>query len=84
MNNLEKVKAVGFLTAGLDAIKDKKFWSPLYDILSKSLNDIYLCGKSIRRKMESISSYKDSCKVDRYSSRSIIYLKRMTNKDGVD
>ncbi|XP_063949875.1 uncharacterized protein LOC135152721 [Daucus carota subsp. sativus] len=70
VTNLDKVKAAGFLTAGLDPVKGKKLRSSLYDIPPKSLNDIYLRGESIRRKMESIGGHKSDRKDDRYSSRS--------------
>ncbi|XP_063941458.1 uncharacterized protein LOC135149627 [Daucus carota subsp. sativus] len=70
VTNLDKVKAAGFLTAGLDPVKGKKLRSSLYDIPPKSLNDIYLRGESIRRKMESIGGHKNDRKDDRYSSRS--------------
>ncbi|KAK1387029.1 hypothetical protein POM88_015207 [Heracleum sosnowskyi] len=55
----------GFLSAGLDPIKGKKLRSSLYDIPPKSLNDIYLRGESIRRKMESIGGYRENRKEDR-------------------
>lgn len=32
VTNLEKMKAIGFLIAGLDAIKGKKLRSSLYDL----------------------------------------------------
>ena len=70
VTNLDKVKAAGFLTTGLDPVKGKKLRSSLYDIPPKSLNDIYLRGESIRRKMESIGGHKSDRKDDRYSSRS--------------
>ena len=54
VTNLDKAKAVGFLTAGLDPIMGKKLRSSLYDMPPKSLNDIYVRGESIRRKMETI------------------------------
>ncbi|KAK1351824.1 hypothetical protein POM88_053965 [Heracleum sosnowskyi] len=65
VTNLDKVKAAGFLSAGLDPVKGKKLRSSLYDIPPKSLNDIYLWGESIRRRMESIGGYKDSRREDR-------------------
>ena len=51
VTNLDKVKAAGFLTAGLDPVRGKKLWSSLYDLPPKSLDDIYLRGESIRRKI---------------------------------
>lgn len=54
VTNLEKIKAMGFLTAGLDPIKDKKLRSLLYNFSPESLNDIYVSGENIRRKMKSI------------------------------
>lgn len=65
VTNLDKVKAAGFLSAGLDPIKGKKLRSSLYDMPPKSLNDIYLRGEAIRRKMESIGGYKETKKHDR-------------------
>ncbi|KAK1364286.1 hypothetical protein POM88_039847 [Heracleum sosnowskyi] len=60
VTNLDKVKAAGFLAAGLDPVKGKKLRSSLYDIPPKSLNDIYVRGEAIRRKLESIGGYKES------------------------
>nr|XP_017250859.1 PREDICTED: uncharacterized protein LOC108221497 [Daucus carota subsp. sativus] len=57
ITNLNKVKAAGFLTAGLDPVKGKKLRSSLYDIPPKSLDDIYLRGESIRRKIETVGSH---------------------------
>lgn len=54
VTNLDKVKVAGFLATGLDHIKGKKLRSSLYDMPPKSLNDIYLRGEAIRRKLESI------------------------------
>ncbi|KAL8112147.1 hypothetical protein AgCh_019733 [Apium graveolens] len=65
VTNLDKIKAMGFLTAGLDPYKGKKLRSSLYDFPPKSLNDIYVRGENIRRKMESIGGYKDSRRDDR-------------------
>ncbi|XP_074352587.1 uncharacterized protein LOC141691731 [Apium graveolens] len=62
---LDKVKVMGFLTAGLDPYKGKKLRSSLQDFPPKSLNDIYVRGENIRRKMESIGGYKDSRRDDR-------------------
>ncbi|KAK1363227.1 hypothetical protein POM88_038788 [Heracleum sosnowskyi] len=62
VTNLDKVKAAGFLAARLDPVKDKKLRSSLYDIPPKSLNDIYVRGEAIRRKLESIGGYKESRK----------------------
>ncbi|XP_074347121.1 uncharacterized protein LOC141685947 [Apium graveolens] len=65
VTNLDKVKAMGFLTVGLDPYKSKKLRSSLYDFPPKFLNDIYVRGENIRRKMESIWGYKDSRRDDR-------------------
>ncbi|XP_074377447.1 uncharacterized protein LOC141718966 [Apium graveolens] len=65
VTNLDKIKAMGFLTVGLDPYKGKKLRSSLYDFPPKSLNDIYVRGENIRRKMESIGGYKDSRRDDR-------------------
>ncbi|XP_074360621.1 uncharacterized protein LOC141700838 [Apium graveolens] len=65
VTNLDKIKAMGFLTAGLDPYKGKKLRSSLYDFPPKSLNDIYVRGENIRRKMESIGGYKDTRRDDR-------------------
>ncbi|XP_074360790.1 uncharacterized protein LOC141701043 [Apium graveolens] len=65
VTNLDKIKAMGFLTAGLDPYKGKKLRSSLYGFPPKSLNDIYVRGENIRRKMESIGGYKDSRRDDR-------------------
>ncbi|XP_074352827.1 uncharacterized protein LOC141691978 [Apium graveolens] len=54
VTNLDKVKAMGFLTAGLDPYKGKKLRSSLYNFPPKSLNDIYVRGENIHWKMESI------------------------------
>ena len=70
VTNLDKVKVMVYLTVGLGPIKGKKLQSSLYDIPPKSLNDIYLHGESICRKMKSIGSYKDNRRDNRYSSRS--------------
>ncbi|XP_074378249.1 uncharacterized protein LOC141719776 [Apium graveolens] len=65
VTNLDKIKAMGFLMVGLDPYKDKKLRSSLYDFPLKSLNDIYVRGENIRRKMKSIGGYKDSRRDDR-------------------
>ncbi|XP_074343101.1 uncharacterized protein LOC141680914 [Apium graveolens] len=65
VTNLDKIKAMGFLTVGLDPYKGKKLRSSLYDFPPKSLNDIYVRGENIRRKMESIGGYKDTRRDDR-------------------
>ncbi|XP_074374051.1 uncharacterized protein LOC141714430 [Apium graveolens] len=65
VTNLDKIKVMGFLTAGLDPYKGKKLRSSLYDFPTKSLNDIYVRGENIRRKMESIGGYKDTRRDDR-------------------
>ncbi|KAK1372396.1 hypothetical protein POM88_028589 [Heracleum sosnowskyi] len=64
VTNLDKVKAAGFLAAGLDPVKGKKLRSSLYDVPPKSLNDIYLRGEAIRRKLESIGGSRDSRKYE--------------------
>ncbi|KAK1392246.1 hypothetical protein POM88_011302 [Heracleum sosnowskyi] len=69
VTNLDKVKAAGFLAAGLDPIKGKKLRSSLYDIPPKSLNDIYVRGEAIRRKIESIGGYKERKKNDSREDR---------------
>ncbi|XP_074337219.1 uncharacterized protein LOC141674410 [Apium graveolens] len=65
VTNLDKVKAMGFLTPGLDPYKGKKLHSFLYDFRPRSLNDIYMRGENIRQKMESIGGYMDSRRDDR-------------------
>ncbi|XP_074350611.1 uncharacterized protein LOC141689957 [Apium graveolens] len=62
---LTKVKAMGFLTVGLDPYKGKKLRSSLYNFPPRSLNDIYVRGENIRQKIESIGGYKDSRRDDR-------------------
>lgn len=63
VTNLDKVKAAGFLAAGLDPFKGKKLRSSLYDMPPKSLNDIYLRGEAIRRKLESIGGTRGARKM---------------------
>ncbi|XP_074377897.1 uncharacterized protein LOC141719418 [Apium graveolens] len=65
VTNLDKVKVMGFLTAGREPYKGKTILSSLYDFPPKSLNDIYVRGENIRRKMESIGGYKDSRRDDK-------------------
>lgn len=59
VTNLDKIKAMGFLMAGLDTIKGMKLRSSLYDFSPKFLNDIYVREENIRRKMEPIGGYKE-------------------------
>lgn len=54
---------------GLDPVKSKKLRFSLYSITSKSLNDIYLRGEAIRRKMESIGGYKGDQRNDKGRKR---------------
>ena len=70
VTNLDKTKAMWFLTAGLDPVKGKKLRSSLYDFPPKSLNDIYVRGENIRWKMESIGGYKDSRREDSWRDSS--------------
>lgn len=51
VTNLEKIKVIGFWIAGLDPVKGKNLCSPLHDFLPRTLNDIYVRGENIRRKM---------------------------------
>ncbi|XP_074378022.1 uncharacterized protein LOC141719543 [Apium graveolens] len=83
VTNIDKVKAMGFLTAGLDPYKGKKLCSSLYNFSPKSLNEIYVRGENIRRKMESTGGYKDSQRDDR-SKRSDRYESSRSGSDKRD
>lgn len=50
VTNLDKIKAMGFLTAGLDPVKGKKLRSSRYDLPPRSLNDIYMRGREHQKK----------------------------------
>ncbi|XP_074351435.1 uncharacterized protein LOC141690543 [Apium graveolens] len=65
MTNLNKNKAMGYLTTTLDPTKGKKLLSSLYDYSLKSLNDIYVRGENIRRKMEILEGYREPRREDR-------------------
>ncbi|XP_074368150.1 uncharacterized protein LOC141708422 [Apium graveolens] len=81
VTNLDMVKAMGFLTAGMDPYKGKKLCSSLYNSPPlKSLNDIYVRGENIQRKMESIGGYKHSRRDD-HSKRTERYE---SSRSGVD
>lgn len=54
VTNSDKVKVAGVLVAGLDPIKGNKLQCSHCNIPHKSLNDIYVRGESIWRKMKSI------------------------------
>lgn len=45
VTNLNKIKAMGFMTAGLDLIKGKKLRSLLYDLCLKFINNICVCER---------------------------------------
>lgn len=59
VTNLDKIKAVGFLTVGLDTVKGNK--TPLFSLRfpPKILNDIYVRGENIWRKMKSIGDIRN-------------------------
>ncbi|XP_074354625.1 uncharacterized protein LOC141693419 [Apium graveolens] len=83
VTNLDKVKAMGFLTAGLNPYKGKKLRSSPYDFPLNPLNDIYVRGENIRQKMQIIGGYKDSRRDDR-SKRADRYKSSRSGSDRRD